>query len=116
MFYKEKLKTNNKGNYLQVYYEFMDYVPLNATVIVSYLISVEDYVQKRDQYGYMRVSDEFIQQKFPDMSHYIISDSLKRLEDCGIVTTKTITSVERRRGCRQRWVKLNYEKLDDILL
>lgn len=116
MAYKDRLKVNNKGNYLQIYYDFMDYVNLNAAVIMSYLISIEDYVYKKDSQGYIRVSDEYIQQKFPDMSHYIISDSLSKLEECNMIYCKTIDGVEKRRGCRQRWVKLNYKKLDEILL
>lgn len=116
MYYKDKLQQTGKGNFLKVYYDFIDYVPLNAVIIISYLISVEDYVRKTDKYGYMRISDEFIQQKFPDMSHYVISDSFKKLEEANLIKTKVVSGVEKRRGCRQRWVKLMYEKLDTILL
>lgn len=94
-----------KGNFLMVYWDFLDEATPEASLLLSYLVDLKKSgLMRKWDGGYFRLSNSFIQERFLTWSQHTIKKNLDELEEKGFIVTKQMFQYENGNKNKTRWV------------
>ena len=94
-----------KRGYFKVYWELMERLSPEASMLLSYLIEVEPIIKNKDG-DFFRLSNSFIQETFLTWSSYVIKSRIDELTEKGYIEIQEKYQQEFGSKCKTRWVKI----------
>ena len=94
-----------KRGYFKMYWELMERLSPEASMLLSYLIEIEPIVKNKDG-DFFRLANSFIQETFQTWSSYVIKSKIDELTQKGYIEVRENYQQEHGTKCKTRWVKI----------